>query len=125
MVDERSLSMKSFILGTLVLVASCRCILADELSTEKVAAIIGVTPATTPDGVIRVAWPRRDVQVQVDGVPMRPFMGLGTWAAFQKTADGAMLMGDTVLFEDEVNPAIDAAFANGLEVTALHNHFFF
>src|SRR5205814_265196 len=55
----------------------------------------------------------------------RPFMGLGTWAAFQNGHDGAMLMGDTVLFEDEVNPAIDAAFANGLEVTGLHNHFFF
>ena len=70
-------------------------------------------------------WPRKDVQVQVDGLPMRPFMGLGTWAAFQKADDGAMLMGDTVVFQDEVNPALDAAFANGLEVTAIHNHFFF
>src|SRR5262249_34380222 len=56
---------------------------------------------------------------------MRPFMGLGTWAAFQKMDPGAMLMGDTVVFEDEVNPAIDAAFASGLEVTAIHNHFFY
>ena len=63
--------------------------------------------------------------MQVDGLAMRPFMGLGTWAAFQQSHDGAMAMGDTVLFQDEVNPAIDAAFANGLEVTALHNHFFY
>ena len=58
---------------------------------------------------------------------MPPFMGLGSWAAFtpaSRTAD-AMVMGDTVLFEDEVNPAMSAALDNGLEVTALHNHFFF
>ena len=98
---------------------------AAELTAEKVGEVMGVKATTTPDGVIRVAWPRKDVPVQVDGLPMRPFMGLGTWAAFQKSHDGAMVMGDTVLFEDEVNPAIDAAFANGLEVTALHNHFFY
>src|SRR5204862_2561187 len=53
-------------------------------------------------------------------------MGLGTWAAFTKGArTEAMVMGDTVLFEDEVNPVMSAALDNGLSVTALHNHFFF
>jgi Domain of Unknown Function (DUF1259) len=56
---------------------------------------------------------------------MPPFMGLGTWAAFQGTNDKAMMMGDTVLFEDEVNSVMSAALDNGLSVTALHNHFFF
>lgn len=98
---------------------------ACELSAEKVGEVMGVKTTTTPDGVVRVGWPRKDVKVQVDGLAMRPFMGLGTWAAFQKTGDDAMVMGDTVLFEDEVNPALDAALANGLEVTALHNHFFY
>jgi Domain of Unknown Function (DUF1259) len=56
---------------------------------------------------------------------MPPFMGLGTWAAFTETKDGAMVMGDTVLFEDEVNAAMTTALENGLSVTALHNHFFF
>src|SRR5438477_3275261 len=57
---------------------------------------------------------------------MPPFMGLGTWAAFTKGANTeAMVMGDTVLFEDEVNSAMSAAFDNALQVTALHNHFFF
>jgi len=56
---------------------------------------------------------------------MPPFMGLGSWAAFTPAHGGAMLMGDTVVFEDEVNPAMSAAFDAGLEVTALHNHFFF
>jgi Domain of Unknown Function (DUF1259) len=55
---------------------------------------------------------------------MPPFMGLGSWAAFTPALGGAMLMGDTVVFEDEVNPAMSAAFDAGLEVTALHNHFF-
>src|SRR5687768_15433773 len=81
---------------------------ACDLSAEKVGEVMGVKTATTPDGVIRVGWPRKDVKVQIDGLAMRPFMGLGTWAAFQKTGDDAMVMGDTVLFEDEVNPALDA-----------------
>lgn len=98
---------------------------ACDLAADKVAEIMGAKATTTSDGVIRVGWPRKDVTVRVDGLSMRPFMGLGTWAAFQKTDHGAMVMGDTVVFQDEVNPAIDAAFAAGLEVTALHNHFFF
>src|SRR5204862_1224912 len=48
-----------------------------------------------------------------------------SWAAFQQSGKMSMVMGDTVCFEDEVNPALDAALKNGLEVTALHNHFFF
>ena len=98
---------------------------ACEFSVEKIAEIMQVKATTTPDGVVRVGWPRKDVKVLVDGLAIRPFMGLGTWAAFQKTENGAMVMGDTVVFQDEVNPAMDAAFANGLEVTGLHNHFFF
>jgi ketosteroid isomerase-like protein len=98
---------------------------ACELSAEKVGETIGAKATTTPDGVVRVGWPRTDVKVTVDGTAMRPFVGLGSWAAFQKTEHGAMLMGDTVVFQDEVNPAIDAALTNGIEVTGLHNHFFF
>jgi hypothetical protein len=77
------------------------------------------------EGVYRVTFPRADVKVAVDGWTMPPFMGLGTWAAFQGTNEKAVVMGDTVLFEDEVNAAMSSAFENGLSVTALHNHFFF
>jgi hypothetical protein len=99
---------------------------ACDLEPEKIGEIMGVKQTLTPDGIVRVGWPRKDVAVQVDGLSMRPFAGLGTWAAFQqKDSKMSMVMGDTVLFEDEVNPAIDAAFKNGLEITALHNHFFF
>ena len=77
-------------------------------------------------GVYKVTFPRADVPVSVEGWKMPPFMGLGTWAAFTKGGHSdAMVMGDTVLFEDEVNPVMSVAFENGLDVTALHNHFFF
>jgi Domain of Unknown Function (DUF1259)/Domain of unknown function (DUF4440) len=98
---------------------------ASELSAEGIGQTIGTKATTTPDGVVRVGWPRTDVTVRIDGLQLRPFAGLGSWAAFQKTEHGAMLMGDTVVFQDEVNPAIDAALANGIEITGLHNHFFF
>src|SRR5437867_4648415 len=78
------------------------------------------------EGVYKITFPRNDLKVVVDGWTMPPFMGLGTWAAFTKGAHTeAMVMGDTVLFEDEVKAAMSAALDNGLNVTALHNHFFF
>jgi uncharacterized protein DUF1259 len=95
------------------------------LDSDRIAAASGAKAATTPDGVVRIAWARTDVPVKVDGVPLKPFAGLGSWAAFSKAPHGAMVMGDTVVFQDEVTPAIDAAFASGLEVTGLHNHFFY
>ena len=97
------------------------------LDTAKIEQIIGVKGAMIPDEhVFKVTKARNDVKVQVDGWSMPPFMGLGSWAAFTPSAHGgAMVMGDTVLFEDEVNPVMSAALESGLEVTALHNHFFF
>jgi uncharacterized protein DUF1259 len=97
------------------------------LDTAKIEQIIGVKGTMTADeNVFKVGKARNDVKVAVDGWTMPPFMGLGSWAAFTPSAHGgAMVMGDTVLFEDEVNPAMSAALENGLEVTALHNHFFF
>jgi hypothetical protein len=97
----------------------------DRLDAEGIASASGARATTTPDGVVRIAWPRTDVPVKVDGHPLKPFSGLGSWATFTKAPHGAMVMGDTVVFQDEVNPAIDAAFAAGLEVTGLHNHFFY
>ena len=76
--------------------------------------------------VFKVSSPRTDVKVSVDGWEMPPFMGLTSWAAFTDgKASEAMVMGDVVLLQDEVNPAMSAALDAGLEVTALHNHFFF
>src|SRR5947199_1318379 len=96
------------------------------LDTARIDELTGLKgKLNEKEGVYKVTWPRNDVKVVVDGWIMPPFMGLGTWAAFTPTQNGAMVMGDTVLFEDEVNAAMSAALDNGLNVTALHNHFFF
>ena len=96
------------------------------LDTAKIDQITGLKGKfNEKEGVYKVTFARDDVKVVVDGWAMPPFMGLGTWAAFTETNNGAMVMGDTVLFEDEVNAAMSAALDNGLSVTALHNHFFF
>jgi hypothetical protein len=95
------------------------------LDVEQIARASGAKATTTKDGVVRIGWPRTDVKVKVDGMDLHPFAGLGSWAAFTKAKHGAMVMGDTVVFQDEVSPAMDAAFASGLEVTGLHNHFFY
>ena len=95
------------------------------LDADKIGTAAGAKATTTPDGVVRIGWPRTDVAVKVDGMSLKPFAGLGSWAAFTPTKHGAMVMGDTVVFQDEVAPAMDAAFIAGLEVTGLHNHFFF
>ena len=116
---------KLFILATIFAATSVSGLAA--LDTAKIDNLTGLKgKLNEKEGVYRVSFPRADVKVTVDGWQMPPFMGLGTWAAFTKGAQTeAMVMGDTVLFEDEVNPVMSAALDNGLSVTALHNHFFF
>jgi Domain of Unknown Function (DUF1259) len=75
-------------------------------------------------GVFKVSVPRTDLQVHAGGVHLTPRMGLTSWAAFHKADSAAMVMGDLVLLEPQVNPVMSAALDAGLEVTALHNHFF-
>lgn len=97
------------------------------LDTNRIEQLTGVKGTlNTNEGVFKVTSPRNDVKIAVDGWTMPPFMGLASWAAFteQKT-DDVMVMGDTVLFQDEVNPVMSIALENGLSVTALHNHFFY
>jgi len=95
------------------------------LDADGIGKAAGTKATTQSDGVVRIGWSRSDVDVEVDGMPFKPQAGLGSWAAFKETPKGAMVMGDTVVFQDEVDAAMDAAFAGGLEVTALHNHFFY
>ena len=113
----------------LIIIAFCSAIIpgASALDTAKIDNITGLKgKLNEKEGVYRIGFSRSDVAVAVDGSKMPPFMGLGTWAAFtQGVHTEAMVMGDTVLFEDEVNPVMSAAFDSGLSVTALHNHFFF
>jgi Domain of Unknown Function (DUF1259) len=113
-------------IGTLFTALICASV-ATDLNTAQIDALTGLKgKMNEKEGVYKVTFPRDDVKVVVDRWTMPPFMGLGTWAAFTKGAHTeAMVMGDTVLFEDEVNTAMSAALDNGLGVTALHNHFFF
>jgi hypothetical protein len=98
-----------------------------EAQKAKIDDITGAKGGyTAAEDVHRVTFPRTDVKVTVDRWPMHPFMGLTSWAAFTSAgASDVLVMGDLVLFEDEVNPVMSAALDHGLEVTALHNHFFY
>jgi len=97
------------------------------LDTNRIEQTIGLKGTwNAAEGVFKVTAPHNDVKVSVDGWTMPPFMGLASWAAFTQGKMGeAMVMGDTVLFQDEVNPVMSVALDNGLSVTALHNHFFY
>jgi len=75
-------------------------------------------------GVFRVSAPRADLKIVAGGVRMTPPMGLTSWAAFERAGAHTVVMGDTVMTEDQVNPVMSVALDAGLEVTALHNHFF-
>jgi len=76
--------------------------------------------------VLKVNIPRNDVKVTIDGIATPTPFGFGGWVAMTKgTGNEDVMMGDLVLLEDEVNPVMSALLSNGLEVTALHNHFFF
>jgi len=77
------------------------------------------------DNVLKVNIPRNDLKVTVAGVPTPTPFGFGGWVAMTKGDGGQqVLMGDLVLLQDEVNPVMSALLENGLDVTALHNHFF-
>ena len=117
---------KNLVCRTTILLGLISSALAADLDTARIDELTGLKgKMNEKEGVYKVTLPRNDVKIVVDGWTMPPFMGLGTWAAFTATQNGAMVMGDTVLFEDEVNAAMSAALDNGLNVTALHNHFFF
>jgi hypothetical protein len=94
---------------------------ADEIDWPKVDAALGKT-ASVQGGVHRYGIPRSDLQVTLDGVAINPALALGGWVAFQPTHDGAVVMGDLVLTETEVNPVMSKVLASGIEITAVHNH---
>src|SRR5690349_7567964 len=98
-----------------------------KLDTTQIDELTGLKgKLNEQENVYKVSSPRTDLKVSVDKWEMPPFMGLTSWAAFMPGMKGeAMVMGDLVLLQDEVNPVMSAAFENGLDVTALHNHFFY
>jgi hypothetical protein len=94
---------------------------AQEIDWSKVDAALGRKAAVTGD-VHRYGFPRTDLTVTLDGVTIKPTLALGGWIAFKPAHRGAMVMGDLVLLESEINPVMTALIQNGLEITAIHNH---
>lgn len=93
----------------------------DIAKIEQLTGMKGTLDKT--ENVFKVSQPRTDLSVTVAGVKIIPPMGLGSWAAFKPAGHQVMVMGDLVLQEDQVNSVMSTALDNGIEVTALHNHF--
>jgi hypothetical protein len=94
---------------------------AQDVEWQKVDETLGRKPAVSDD-VHRYGFPRTDLTVTLDGVTIKPALALGGWVAFKPAHGGAMIMGDLVLLETEINPVMAKMIANGLEITAVHNH---
>jgi hypothetical protein len=121
-ISARFLWMLLVIVG---LALACGSVAAASLDAAAIGKAAGTKATAQNDGVVKIGWSRSDVPVTVDGMRLPPAAGLGSWAAFAPMGNQAMVMGDTVVFQDEVETAMDAAFAHGLHVTGLHNHFFY
>src|SRR5437762_2055175 len=94
---------------------------AQGVDWQKVDETLGRKP-TVSDDVHRYGFPRSDLFVTLDGVTIKPALALGGWVAFKPAHGGAMVMGDLVLLEAEINPVMLKLIEGGLEITAVHNH---
>src|SRR5207302_7943753 len=99
-----------------------RAAAATEIDWAKVEQAIGKKGAAQPGGIYKFGLPRSDLKGAVDGVAVKPALALGSWVAFKPTGDGAMVMGDLVLTEDEINPVMKRLIEDGMEISAIHNH---
>jgi hypothetical protein len=95
---------------------------AQAIDWQKVDDAFGRKPAAVAGDVHRYGFPRTDLNVTLDGVTIKPALALGGWVAFKPMHSEAMVMGDLVLLETEINPVMAKMIANGLEITAVHNH---
>ena len=118
----------SFVLAAfLVMLVDAGAAFAQELPADykSLMTTLGKT-GDFKDGVLKVNIPRADLKVTIQGKPVPTPLGFGGWIALAKGDGGHdVMMGDLVLTEDEVNPVMSAVLDNGLDATALHNHFFF
>ena len=93
-----------------------------KLDIAKIEKSVGMK-GTEKDGEYKVTIAQNDLNVVVDGFKIIPPMGLGSWAAFTSSADGAMVMGDIIVTETDLKPVQEEVIRQGLTVTAIHNHF--
>ena len=114
------------LLGSLVAGSSLAAPAATDVpDAARIEALTGAKGTLDrSEQAFKVSVPRTDLAVTAGGVRITPPMGLTSWAAFKRAGGHTVVMGDIVLLEDQVNPVMSVALDNGLEVTALHNHFF-
>jgi LysM repeat protein len=93
----------------------------NRLDTKIIEKIIGKN-GSLQDNVLKFTFPRYDLNVNVEMIPLMPEFALTSWMAFHQVNDNCIVMGDIVLLESEVAPVISQVIANGIEITALHNH---
>src|SRR6185312_11432794 len=114
--------------GSAVVAALCALLAApagaQSPQWDAVGKALGKSGSVMPGGIYRVGLPRSDLHVTLDGIDLKPGFALGSWVAFQPMGTRAMVMGDLVLTEDEIEPVMKALLDSGLQVTALHNHLF-
>src|SRR5437762_13155525 len=108
--------MNAFVLALLVL-ADPAAAKGPPLDTAKIEQLTGAKgKLDEKEGVFKVSVPRADLKVVAGGVHLTPPMGLTTWAAFTRSGEHTMVMGDLCLTEDQVNPVMSVALDNGLDV---------
>jgi len=110
------------VVGTVIAASLSMSVLAAESDWDAVAKAIGRSGTEMPGGVYRVGIGRSDLTVTLDGVQIKPGLALGSYLAFQKSGKEAMVMGDLVLLQEEVNPVMKKLIEQGIQITAIHNH---
>src|SRR3954462_13733327 len=115
---KRLLQVASFAVFT----AAALPVTAADADWDAVAKAIGRPGTEMPDGVYRVGIGRSDLTVTLDGVQIKPPLALGSYLAFKKSGKEAMVMGDLVLLQEEVNPVMKKLIDQGMQVTAIHNN---
>lgn len=120
------MSKRSSIVASFLSLLFTACWCAGQTSTDAnwkaVEEAMGRSGQMQAGDVIRFGMPRKDLNVTLDGVAIKPGFALGSWAAFIRAEHGAMVMGDLVLTEDEVGPVMRKLQEGGIEVSAVHNH---
>jgi hypothetical protein len=96
--------------------------MAADVDWSKVDLALGKTGTAQPGDVHKYALARTDLHVTLDGVAIKPALALGGWLAFRPMGEATMVMGDLVMAEDEINPVMAKLLANGITITAVHNH---
>ena len=131
--SERPRSLSHVLL--LLCIAASLCLLPSSLGVTQaggaapasgdwkaVESAMGRSGQQQPGDVMKFAMPRKDLHVTLGGVTIKPALALGSWAAFKQSMDGAMVMGDLVLTEDEVQPVMSKLQEGGIQEAAIHNH---